>query len=102
MSDNLVKLAREWNFCWPSHDVEMLVPAMADHIEELESKLDDKEAECRYLRGQVGLLTAKLERDVFLTDADIARIHEICENPPPITEHMLAAIGRALIQTGEK
>ena len=39
MSNDLVKRARGWNFCWPSHDVEMLVPAMADRIEELEGKL---------------------------------------------------------------
>ena len=39
MSDDLVKRAREWNFCWPSHDVEVLVPAMANRIEELEVKL---------------------------------------------------------------
>lgn len=33
-----------------------------------------------------------LVRVVLLSNADIARIDEICENPPPITEHMLAAI----------
>lgn len=45
--------------------------ASADHIEqlvatrdELEAKLDDKEAECRHLRGQVGLLEAKLAKSV--------------------------------------
>ena len=39
MSDDLVKRAREWDFCWPSRAVEMLVPAMADRIEELEGQL---------------------------------------------------------------
>ena len=39
MSEDLVKRARGWDFCWPSHDVEMLMPAMADRIEELEAKL---------------------------------------------------------------
>lgn len=40
MTNDLVKRAREWDFCWPSRDVEMLVPAMADRIEELEAKLE--------------------------------------------------------------
>jgi hypothetical protein len=39
MSDDLVKRARGWDFCWPSRDIQMLVPAMADRIEELEAKL---------------------------------------------------------------
>jgi hypothetical protein len=39
MSEDLVKQARAWDFCWPSKDIQRLVPAMADRIEELEAKL---------------------------------------------------------------
>lgn len=54
MSDDLVKRGREWNFCWPSHDVEMLVPAMADRIEELEAKLSKAEVKLAKAVGALG------------------------------------------------
>jgi septal ring factor EnvC (AmiA/AmiB activator) len=38
--------------------------ASDQRIKELEAKLDDKEAECRHLRGQAGLLKAKLAKAV--------------------------------------
>jgi hypothetical protein len=39
MSDDLVKRARSWDKCWPSRNIENLVPEMADRIKELEAKL---------------------------------------------------------------
>jgi chromosome segregation ATPase len=41
-----------------------------------EAKLDDKEAECRHLRGQVGLLKAKLAKAVEALDR-IAHVSDI-------------------------
>lgn len=34
------------------------------------------------------------EETVLLTAEDIERINAICADPPPLTEHMLAAIKR--------
>jgi hypothetical protein len=64
MSDDLVKRAREWNFCWPSRDIEMLVPAMADRIEELEGQLktvlDRETSILRYYDAKLDAADAKL------------------------------------------
>jgi len=43
-------------------DLRLVVPALRNRIEELEAKLDDKEAECRCLRGQVNTAEAKLAK----------------------------------------
>jgi len=43
-------------------DWEMLDKAKTKRIEELEAKLDDKEAECRSLRGQVNMAIGALQK----------------------------------------
>jgi len=41
------------------------------------------------------------EERILLTAEDIERIQEICDNPPTLTEHMLAAIKRYKERTNE-
>ena len=82
MSDDLVKRAREWDFCWPSRDVEMLVPAMADRIEELEACKEWSEvSQSNYQRAKAA--EAKLVKVEVLMSAGFAeyerRLAELLE-----------------------
>jgi hypothetical protein len=74
MSDDLVKRARSWDKCWPSRNIENLVPEMADRIEELEATLSKSEA----------LLAEAIEDSFFAGfEEGYQTCHRSCGDPTP-------------------
>lgn len=65
---DLVKRARSWDQCWPSRDIQRLVPEMADRIEELENICNQTEWMALDYATQVKELEAKLARAMGALD----------------------------------
>jgi chromosome segregation ATPase len=85
MSDDLVKRARSWNQCWPSRDIEELVPEMADRIEKLEAERDEALNQLDSARHSVDVLEKRVafvegeRRKTFQALLKVTKIHDDVE-----------------------